>query len=255
MPNMPCWLTSESADTSVAVTRFLADFTGSERGAALHLVLKQLRARSEPDRVLACELAWEVHREGYWSQLKHDDGSPYDSEESYFRDVLGLASWRTAYKRLAIGRMLAAITEAERPIFRAAIATIGLAKASIIAPAIERTGQWAFWVEQSERLPCVMLQRRVSEALEAVPRGREPLAPGEYFRRAVFSALPDIEAMELVDRFFDVGRRVVGTDHAVAIFLAGCRECLSDWEIRAYQCGGSLKAAGRHHVERDLNDR
>jgi hypothetical protein len=234
MPNTPCWLTGESADASVAVARFLAEFTGPERGEALHLVLKQLRARTEPDRVLACELAWEVHRDGYWSQLKHDDGSPYDSEESYFRDVLGLASWRTAYKRLAIGRMLAAIGDAERPMVRAAIAAVGLAKASIIAPAIERTGQWTFWIEHAQQLPCVTLQHRVSEALDAVPRGREPLAPGEYFRRAVFSALPDIEAMELVERFFDLGRHVVGTDHAVAIFLAGCRECLADWEIQAH---------------------
>jgi len=50
--------------------------------------------------------------------------------------VLGVASWRTAYKRLAIGRMLAAIGEAERPIVRAAIAAVGLAKASM-PPAIE----------------------------------------------------------------------------------------------------------------------
>jgi hypothetical protein len=233
MDNGPCWLTGDAADAGVAVARFLADFTGPQRGEALHLVLKQLRARTEPDRVLACELAWEVHRNGYWSQLKHDDGVPYESEESYFRDVLGLASWRTAYKRLAIGRMLATIGEAERPVVRAAIAGVGLAKASIIAPAIERTGQWAFWIEHARQLPCVTLQRRVSEALEAVPRGREPLGPGEYFRRAVLSALPDIEAMELVERFFEVGRVVVGISSPLAIFLAGCRECLADWEVHA----------------------
>jgi hypothetical protein len=233
MDNTSCWLTGDFADVGVAVARFLADFTGPERGEALHLVLKQLRARTEPNRVLACELAWEVHREGYWSQLKHDDGSPYDSEETYFRDVLSLASWRTAYKRLAIGRMLAAIGEAERPMARAAIAAVGLAKASIIAPAIERTGQWAFWVDHAQRLPCVTLQRRVSEALESIPRGREPLQPGEYFRRAILSSLPDIEAMVLVERFFEVGRLIVGTPNPLAIFLAGCRECLADWEVHA----------------------
>src|SRR5262249_45143985 len=161
------------------------------------------------------------------------EGSPDEREESYLGDVRGLASWRTAYKRLAIGRMLAAIGETERPIVRAAIAVVGLAKASIIAPAIERTGQWAFWVEHARELPCVTLQRRVSEALEAVPRGREPLGPGEYFRRAVLSALPDIEAMELVERFFEVGRLIVGTSNPLGIFLAGCRECLADWEVHA----------------------
>src|SRR5262249_51202846 len=83
------------------------------------------------------------------------------------------------------------------------------------------------------QLPCVTLQHRVSEALEAVPRGREPLGPGEYFRRAVLSALPDIEAMELVERFFEVGRVIVGTSNPLGIFLAGCRECLADWEVHA----------------------
>ena len=41
------------------------------------------------------------------------------------------------------------------------------------------------------------------------------------------------EAMELVDRFFEVGAEVVGTPHPIGIFLAGCRECLSEWEVQA----------------------
>jgi len=48
----PCWLTKE-VDAEVAVARFLADFTGQDRIAAIHLVLTQLRRRVEPDRVLA----------------------------------------------------------------------------------------------------------------------------------------------------------------------------------------------------------
>ena len=39
--------------------------------------------------------------------------------------------------------------------------------------------------------------------------------------------MPDIEAMDLVTRFFEVGARVASTDDAVGIFLAGCRECLA----------------------------
>jgi len=49
----------------------------------------------------------------------------------------------------------------------------------------------------------------------------------------VLAAMPDIEAMELVDRFFEVGAEVVGTPHPIGIFLAGCRECLGEWEIQA----------------------
>ena len=42
----------------------------------------------------------------------------------------------------------------------------------------------------------------------------------------MLAAMPDIEAMELVDRFFEVGAEAVGTPHPIGIFLAGCRECL-----------------------------
>jgi hypothetical protein len=45
--------------------------------------------------------------------------------------------------------------------------------------------------------------------------------------------MPDIEAMELVDRFFELGAEVVETPHPIGIFLAGCRECLGEWELQA----------------------
>jgi hypothetical protein len=45
--------------------------------------------------------------------------------------------------------------------------------------------------------------------------------------------MPDIEAMELAERFFEIGAKVVGTPHPVAIFLAGCQECLAEWEVLA----------------------
>jgi len=234
MPVEGRWLTAE-VDAASALSRFLDDFAGPDRAQAVHLVLKELRRRTEPDRVLACELAWEVHAGGYWSQLRDDRDRPYETEEAYFRDVLGLASWRTAYKRLAIGRMLSRIADTERATVRAAVADVGVAKASMVAAAIERTGEWTRWVQLAMQLPAVTLQLRVSEALQAQPRGREPLPPGERFRRSVLSAMPDIDAMEVVDRFFELGRRVVGTDHPIGIFLAGCRECLADWEVHAHR--------------------
>jgi len=233
MPADGCWLTSEP-DAAGAVARFLDDFAGPDRAQALHLVLKQLRRRVEPDRVLACELAWEVHAGSYWSQLRDDADRPYESEEGYFKDVLGLVSWRTAYKRLAIGRMLSQMPAAERPLVRAAVAEVGVAKTAVIAPAIERTGDWATWVDLA-RMPTITLQLRVSEALQSRPRGRELAPPGERFRRVILSFLPDIEAMELVERYFELGQRVAGTDHPIGIFLAGCRECLAEWEA---QTGG-----------------
>jgi hypothetical protein len=102
----------------------------------------------------------------------------YDCVETYFRDVLGLASWRTAYKRLAIGRMLLSFEEPERLVLRAAIAEVGLAKAAVTAPAIERFREWKTWLQLALQCSMAMLQARVSEALEALPRGREPSPPG-----------------------------------------------------------------------------
>jgi hypothetical protein len=192
----------------------------------------------EPDRVLACELAWEVHTRGYWSLVRRPEGTAYDSEETYFREVLGLQSWRTAYKRLAIGRMLEQFPEPEREAVRAAIAQVGLAKATIVVPAIERAGEWATWMALARQLAYPVLQARVSAVLQALPRG-EPSPPGERFRRAILSAMPDLDAMEVVERFFTLGARVVGTPHPIGIFLAGCRECLAEWEVQT--------ARGRRH--------
>ena len=225
-----------------AVARFLAQYAPGNRAEALHLALQSLRDRVEPDRVLACELAWEMHAHGYWSQIRRPDGSAYDTEEAYFRDVLGLASWRTAYKRLAIGRMLTGFAEPERAQLRTAIAAVGLAKATVVVPAIERLREWKPWLEWAGQLPTVALQEKVSAALEALPRGREPSPPGERFRRTVLAAMPDIEAMELVERFFDLGAEVVGTPHPIGIFLAGCRECLAEWEVQATRWSGPTRA-------------
>ena len=41
--------------------------------------------------------------------------------------------------------------------------------------------------------------------------------------------------MELVEHFFEVGRHVVDTANPIGIFLAGCRECLADWEVALAQ--------------------
>src|SRR5215467_8861456 len=220
-------------DSCEAIRRFLGQWSPMSRAEGLHLALQSLRNRVEPDRVLACELAWEVHAQGYWSQVRNADGTRYLTEEIYFRDVLGVASWRTAYKRLAVGRMLMMFDGPERSLLRTSIAGVGLAKATVVAPAIERVGEWRTWLQCAHEMSTVLLQAKVSEALDALPRGCEMSPPGERFRRAVLSAMPDIEAMELVERFFEVGKRVVSSPNPIAIFLAGCRECLPEWELQA----------------------
>ncbi len=57
--------------------------------------------------------------------------------------------------------------------------------------------------------------------------------------------MPDIEAMELVERYFDLGAGVAGTGHPVAIFLAGCRECLAEWEVQVAHVPASYARSER----------
>jgi hypothetical protein len=151
------------------VARFLTQYPIDSRAEALHLALQSLRARVEPDRVLACELAWEMHVQGYWSQIHRPDGGAYETEETYFRDVLGLASWRTAYRRLAIGRMLMGFEEPERNRLRAAIAAVGLAKATVVVPAIERLREWKPWLEWAGQLPTVAARESLGGARRPAP--------------------------------------------------------------------------------------
>jgi len=235
-------------DPNEPIQRFLGQWSSLTRAEAIHLALQSLRDRVEPDRMLACELAWEAHAKGYWSQVRNADGTTYPTEEDYFRHVLGLASWRTAYKRLAIGRMLTRFEEPERSLLRSGLAAVGLAKATVVAPAIERFEGWRTWLQCASELSTVLLQAKVSEALDALPRGREPAPPGERFRRDVLSAMPDIEAMELVEHFFHLGKRVVGSPNPIAIFLAGCRECLPEWELQAAKRPPGVSAASTSSV-------
>ena len=102
--------------------------------------------------------------------------------------------------------MLLSFEEPERPVLCAAIAEVELANAAVAAPAIERFREWKTWLQLALQCSMTVLQARVSEALEALSRGREPSPPGERFRRDVLAAIPDIEAMELVERFFAIGR-------------------------------------------------
>ena len=61
---------ADTPDPNEAIQRFLGQWSPMTRAEALHLALQSLRDRVEPDRVLACELAWEVHAKGYWSQVR-----------------------------------------------------------------------------------------------------------------------------------------------------------------------------------------
>ncbi len=57
------------------------------------------------------------------------------------------------------------------------------------------------------------------------------------------------EAMELVERFFEIGAKA--SPRPVAIFLAGCRECLPEWEI---QVAGWPRARADHDCDAEGSD-
>src|SRR5216683_8157666 len=83
----------------------------------------------------------------FFSSRRRHTRSDRDWSSDVCSSDLGLASWRTAYKRLAIGRMLMGFEEVERGQLRAAIAAVGLAKATVVVPAIERLRAWKPWLE------------------------------------------------------------------------------------------------------------
>src|SRR4029453_16545647 len=65
---------SGAGDSEQAVARFVAQFSTTTRAEAIHLALQALRARVEPDRVLACELAWEVPCHGHGVKVAEPTG-------------------------------------------------------------------------------------------------------------------------------------------------------------------------------------
>jgi 5-methylcytosine-specific restriction endonuclease McrA len=67
-----------------------------------------------------------------------------------------------------------------------------------------------------------------------------------FSKRLVLSAMLDIEAMELVERFFELGKRVVSSPNLIAVFLAGCRGCCpSGSSRRPGPCGASTQSTDR----------
>ena len=222
--------------TTTALTRVetvLNQFPGEARPQAVTLALRQLGGRIAADLILASILAFEAHARSYWSIVQHPDGRPYETEEDFFNDVLHVQSFRSAAKRIAIGRLIQALTEGEREPVARELADLGLAKATVLLPALEQADsvERARWFAEAKKLPVTDLQAAVSKHLEARPRGR-PDADRLY--RVILGAMPSLEDRELCERFFALGRRLLGPEATtVGVLRAGFQETLADWEPRA----------------------
>lgn len=189
--------------------------------------LRQL-AEQVADRYLVLAVALhEEHLAGLWEKARIPGGAQYESEEQFWEEALGLKR-RSAYQLLAIGRVLARIDSQEEA--RAALAEIGLYKADVLVPVLERTPDLATvraWAEVAHTHSRDALRERVREALGR--RGRAPGEPGSRIRAALVNAMPTLETRQLGEEFFEVGARYVESDHPVAILIAGFQECLGTW--------------------------
>ena len=217
---------------SAALEILLGQYQG-ERALGCHLLLMQLCRTIEQRLVQVCLLAAEVHERGHWSKVRRADNRPYESEEAYFTEVLGVMSFRSAAKRIAIGRLIQALTEGEREPVAQALADLGLAKATVLLPALEGADSVARarWFAEAKKLPVDDLQAAVSKELNAKPRGR-PDADRLY--RVILGAMPSLEDRELCEAVFRLGKRLLGPEATTVGILRACfQESLADWEPRA----------------------
>lgn len=211
-----------SATVGTTVERFLAQFPAEHRPESVHLALRALRARINDDLAILAELAHESYERGYWSLLKDEAGAAFLSPEAYFESVLGLGSWRSIYRYVVAGRLIASVPELEREAVRAAIAQVGVSKAAIVAPAIEaRPDERAAWLERAGRETVAELQRHVTDVVTGATRG-SGAAPGERFKAYIVAAMPDLESRDLVLRVFRRAARA-GESNAVSAFVMMAR--------------------------------
>lgn len=204
-------------------------YAADDRPRMVTLALRQLARRAAKDFVLIARLAYEAHDQGYWSKVKKPDGTAYLTEEEFFSDVLALSSWRTANKRIAVGRAIAALPEGEpREAMAERIAGLGAAKASVVAPVLEADpASLAVWVDRAAAMPIQELQQAVSQERGAAPRGRPSGDRVESFLRSV---LPDIQSRELFDDFLRLGRRRLdGRATCLAVLIHAMQEVLPEW--------------------------
>ena len=205
-------------------------YAPENRAEALHLALQALRDRVEPDRVLACELAWEVHAHGYWSQIRRPMGP--------LRHRGGLLPGRPWAGLVADG-LQASGRRPDAHELRGAGAPLRARSPGWASPrrrwwprpsSASANGRHGLaWLGSSR----VALQARVSDALEALPRGPRAESAG--------GALPPHGARrDARHRGDGAGRAILhlgggssARPNPIAIFLAGCRECLPEWELQA----------------------
>jgi len=212
----------------------LAAYGPQERPGAVVHALRQLSKRAGRDLVLIARLAHEAHAKSYWSLVTRKSGEPYLSEEEFFNDVMDMASWRTALRRVALGRAIAALPGGEREQIAEKLADLGISRASVLAPVLERhVGELEVivqWLDRAATVPAEDLQKVVTDALATEPR--QPGEPVDRVAGYLRSVMPSLEAREVLDEFLRLGRRVTENGTTIGILIAAFQECIGSWSAK-----------------------
>ena len=222
-----------SASLIENVHAFLRQFEAvGDRASAIHFALMDVATRARRDMALLAELCWIAHLEGIWSQVKRADGRPYESEEVFYEEVLQLGSFRSIYRYLAAGRVIAASSEDERPAVRRAVAEIGVAKVAVVAPAVARAPETReAWFDRARASDIDTLQRHVTDVVTGKEAGFAS-ARGARLRAFLLTNAGSLEQRAVLERLFEVGRAVCDTDDPGVIHMAAVIEALAAWEAQ-----------------------
>lgn len=195
-----------------------------DRAAVVDAELRQRARRLETDFYALSELVIEARDGQYFTRFGFLDLA------SYLEDRLGLSA-RSILKRLAPAEAVLGLPPALQDEVKDRLAQIGSTKAAILAPALRRDSERALeWLEHASADTVGQLQDRVSRTLGLKPRG--PHVPGDRFRRMVVNQVP-VERRDQVEAFFEAGKRWIGTDNSVEVFLKAVEECAVEWQHRA----------------------
>jgi len=86
------------------------------------------------------------------------------------------------------------------------------------------------WLKHAAAETVEKLQERVTKALGLKARG--PSVPGDRFFKMVVNQMP-VERREQVEAFFAAGKRWIGTENSVEVFLKAVEECFVEWMHRS----------------------
>ncbi len=188
--------------------------------------LRGLAHQITTDAFTFAEALLREHDAELWQGARTPDGDHFPSEETFWEGALHIRR-RTGFQLLARGKTLRTL---ELPADdRAALASVGLAKFDIIAPAlikeptVEATQRWIAAAQTCSRDE---LREQVNRALGRTTRKHNP---GERLRRYVVEAMPDLATRQLAEDFFETGTAYVETNSPLAVLIAAMQEALGTW--------------------------